>query len=96
MSVSGSVIFAGDLAVTGDVIAADDVTVNGVDISAVSAMATGGRRTLHFTHSVLLTGDWTVTGSVTLYSVNGYQLDRLSDVFWTRSGEQVRRRLDGT
>ncbi|XP_043236373.1 uncharacterized protein LOC122388928 [Amphibalanus amphitrite] len=87
--VNGSVVIASDLAVTGDVIVADDVTVNDVDISVVSAIATGARRTLHFTHSVLLSGDWTVTGAVTLLSVNGYRLDRLGEVFWIRDGDQT-------
>ncbi|KAF0304895.1 hypothetical protein FJT64_023378 [Amphibalanus amphitrite] len=87
--VNGSVVIASDLAVTGDVIVADDVTVNDVDISVVSAIATGARRTLHFTHSVLLSGDWSVTGAVTVLSVNGYRLDRLGEVFWTRDGDQT-------
>ena len=87
----GSVVFAGDLAVAGDVTVSDDVTVNGVDISEVPEMVSGDRRVLYFSRSVLLNGDWSVAGSAVIQSINGYTLDRLDEVFWSKDKEQVRK-----
>ena len=90
LSRPGSIVFAADLAVTGDVTADDDVTINGLDVSEVAAIANGTRRhTLRFSRAVTIAGNWTVTGDVRIHSVNGYELDRLDEVFWTQDGDQV-------
>ncbi|XP_037072688.1 uncharacterized protein LOC119093783 [Pollicipes pollicipes] len=85
--VTGKVTFSGDLTVTGDVIVEDNVTINGVDISSAATLLSSPGSLL-FTRRVLLTGHWTVHGSVTLVSVDGYRLADFDQLFWTVDGDQ--------